>query len=175
MSFFLLAISLFFLILGLVFIYKPTWIVRFNKFVRERVFNDTLILLDRRKKGFFFFLMFFIFFYWGYDSFQYHPAIVSNKLISTQRLLYLSEHHLHLKEYQESRKLCEIVLEREPNNALALYQLAASQFLLNEPDPAQQSWAKAKGIDPEAPMADRLRKLVVRQKKLPSEDIPALK
>ena len=173
MSFFLLFVSFVFLTLGLVFIYKPAWIVRVNKFVRERVLNDTLILLERRKKGFFFFLMFFILFYWGYDSFQYHPTVAANKFISTERLLYLSQRHLHVNEYQESLKLCEVVLEREPNNSLALYQLAVSQYLQNDPVSAQKSWAKAKVIDPNPMLADRLRKLVARLKNLPSEEIPA--
>ena len=175
MSFFLLSVSFVSLALGLVFIYKPIWIVRFNRIVRERILNDNLILLERRKKGFFFFLMFFIFFYWGYDSSQYHPTVAASKFISTNRLLYQSQHHLHLREYKDSRRLCEMVLAREPNNAQALYQLAASQFLLDDPVAAQKSWTSAKAIGSNSQAADRLRKLVVRHKNLPSEDIPALR
>ena len=41
---------------GIIFVYAPTWIVRFNKIAREKVFNDALVLLGRRKKGIFFLL-----------------------------------------------------------------------------------------------------------------------
>ena len=175
MSLLLLFVSFFFLVLGFVFVYKPAWIVRFNKLVRERVLNDNRILLERRKKGFFFFLMFFIFFYSSYDIVQRHPNIATNKLISTQRLLFLSQHHLVLKEYPESKHLCETVLDREPGNALALYQLATTQFLMDDPAAAQKTWAKAKAINPNSAIADRARKLVARHKNLPSEDIPAFR
>ena len=175
MTFLILFVSLLFLTVGLVFIYKPFWIIRFNKLVRERILNDNLILLERRKKGFFFLLAFFIFFYWGYTRSLYSPSVMSAKLISTQRLLYQSEQHLRLKEYQESRRLCEEVLLREPGNPEALYQLGAVQFLLNDTTAAQNSWGKAKAVDSASEWAGRMRKLVVRHKNLPSEDIPAFR
>ena len=175
MSFLLIFVSAVCLAVGLVFIYKPAWIVRFNKIVRDRIFNDTLILLDRRKKGFFLILMFFIFFYLGYNRIQFEPAAVSTKIFSTQRLLYESFQNLNLRHFAQSRNLCAIVVEREPNNAEAYYQLGAVQFLMDDPVSARKSWAKAKSIDPGSYQADRLKKLVVRLKNLPSEEIPALK
>ena len=175
MSLIFLFVSFVSLGIGLVFVYKPAWIVKFNKFARERIFNDTLILLERRKKGFFFMLTFLIFFYWGFQRLQFEPAAVSSKLVSTDRLLYQSFHHLQLNDYAESRRLCEIVIVREPNNAEAYYQLGAAQFLLDDPASAKKSWARAKAINPGSYSADRLRKLVVRHKNLPSEDIPAFR
>ncbi len=174
MSFLLIFFSFVFLGLGFAFFYKPALIVQFNKFMRERVLSDTRILLERRKKGFFFFLMFFILFYLGYSNLQNHPTILSTQIISTDRLLYLSQHHLHDKEYKESQRLCEAALARDPNNAQALYQLAASQFLQGDYTAAQKSWGKAKSINPNSKMADFLRKMVVRHKNLPSENIAAL-
>ena len=175
MSFFLFFVSLLFLALGLVFIYWPAGIVKFNKIVRERIFNDNRVLLERRKKGFFFMLLFLIFTYWGYQNFCSAPAAIIAKLVPPERLLYLSFHHLHLKEYEASKRLCETVIKREPNNSEAYYQLAAAEFLTGNNDAASSSWKKAAAIDPNSEKADRLIKLIVRQKNLPSEDIAAFR
>ena len=175
MSFLLLFISFAFLAAGMAFIYKPALIVRFNKFVRERILNDNLILLERRKKGFFFLLIFLLFFYWGSSRFLYHPDPLGNNLVSTPRLLYQAHHHLHLKEYEEAKKLCLEILAREPANTEALYYLGAASFLLDDPVAAQKSWSRAKALSPASDTADHLRKLVVRCKNLSSEDIPALR
>lgn len=175
MSFFLLSVSFLFLSIGLVLIYKPAWIIKANKIARERLFNDSLVLLDRQKKGILFLLFFLIFFYWGYQRFQSEPAAVSGKFMPSERLLYQASHQLHLKEYEESKRLCEIVVSREPGNADALYQLGAAKFLLGDPAGAKDSWKKAKTINPASERADRLRKLIVRHKNLHSEDIPALR
>ena len=157
---FIFALSLSFLALGLVFIYKPAWIVRVNKILRERVFNDNRVLLERRKKGFFFLLLFFIFFYWGYYRLQYAPALISDTLISADRLLYQSLQHMHLKQYQSAKTLCERVLARDPANAEALYLLAAAQQGLGDKGGAQESWAKAEKINPNSPANQRLRAIV---------------
>ena len=162
------------LIAGLGFIYKPVWLVRFNKIAREKIFADNLILLERRKKGAFFVLLFFIFLYWGYYRSQYSLRY-TDQIISTNRLLYQSLQHLHSRQYAEVKRLCEKVLTREPNNAQALYQMGAVQLLLNDPVAAQRSWSKARALDPNSPNAQSLREWVARLKGSDTPEISLLK
>ncbi|OGR85541.1 MAG: hypothetical protein A2901_03360 [Elusimicrobia bacterium RIFCSPLOWO2_01_FULL_54_10] len=175
MSIFLFLLSFLSLAAGFIFIYKPAWIVKANKIIREHVFNDTIILFDRRKKGFFFLLLFIIFFYWGYSRLQGEHGKLQDKLVSADRLLYDSFHSLENKDYAESKRLCETAISMEPQNAKAHYQLAAALYLLKDPAGAKKAWAQAVAINPASYEADRMRKLVVRQLKLPSEDIAAFK
>jgi len=170
----LLALSFAFLAIGLIFFYRPAWIVKFNRIARERIFNDSRVLLERRKKGFFLLLMFLIFSYWGFQRMLYNPLAHKYHVISSDRLLYQSMHHLHKREYKESLLLCQRVTNHEPNNAKAFYLLGAAHYLLGDPASAKQCWSKAKAIDPESIDADVFRKLVVRHKNLRSENIPAL-
>ncbi|MBI2915885.1 MAG: tetratricopeptide repeat protein [Elusimicrobia bacterium] len=159
---FLTALSLLFL--GLVFFYRPNWVLYFNRVLREKFLNDSLVLLNRRKKGVFFLLLSSIFFYWGYLLSQYRPSRLSQKIISTDRLLYQSMRHLDDQQYEKSKSLCERVLSRDPNNADALYHLGAAHLLLNNQAQGESFWNKAVELDPRSSEASRLRGLITRTK-----------
>lgn len=57
-----LIICLFFLFVGLSYLFIPQWVLRVNAYARERVFNDAHALLSNRKIGTFFLLLAFILF-----------------------------------------------------------------------------------------------------------------
>jgi len=154
--------AVFLLFLGLFFIYKPLWLVRVNKFARERIFNDNLLLLERRQKGVLALLIAFIFFCWGYQKSHYTQNKFIEKLVSTDRLLYQSRHHLQSKEYQVVEVLCERVLSRDPNNSEALFHLAAANLLLKSPQSATIFWKKAKKLDPVSIQGQRIKELVLK-------------
>ncbi len=65
-SLFDLGIGLFFLALGLGHLYRPDLISRFNSFLRETVFNDAYLNLERKKWGIFFLLLALFFLYVGW-------------------------------------------------------------------------------------------------------------
>lgn len=153
-------LGLFFLLLGLIFFYKHHWLLEVNKWVREMVFNDSLVLLDRHKKAALFLLIAGLFFYWGYHREHYTISILSDRLISTDRLLYQSLNHLYAKRYNQAKTLCERVLKREPNNAEALYRLAAAQFLMDDIRSGSTNWLKAYKLDPKSEEAARLKILI---------------
>lgn len=60
--------GLFFLALGLGYLYRPDLIARLNKVLREYVLNDAYIALERRKWGTFFLLLSLLFIYMGYAA-----------------------------------------------------------------------------------------------------------
>ncbi len=157
-------LAVFFLLIGLVFFYRPSWLLRFNEIAKEYIFNDNLVLLERRQRGFFLLLVSFLFFYWGYHRAQYTPLPVVGRLISIDRLMYQSLHHLYAKEYQDSRTVAERVLMRDPKNAEALYILSATQFLMNDLEGGRQSWQKARELSPNSTDADHFRSLILKEK-----------
>lgn len=62
------ALGVFFFLLGLGYLYRPTLIERLYAVLREYVFNDAHLALERRQWGLFFLLISFLFLYMGYDA-----------------------------------------------------------------------------------------------------------
>lgn len=161
-------LALFSLLMGFLLIYMPAWLIRFNKIAREKIFNDDLILSKRRKWGTAWLLIACILLWGGYYRGQYIRTGLTEKLISTDRLLYQSLQHLYSRQYVKAKICAERVLLQEPENADALYQLAAAQFLLNDTVSGEASWTKAEKIAPHSLRAQRLSDLMARLKNSPA-------
>lgn len=65
--------GIFFFLLGLGYLYKPHLIERIYAVMREMVFNDAHMALERRKFGIFFLLISFLFLYMGYTGLYGNP------------------------------------------------------------------------------------------------------
>ena len=63
---FKIIVGLFFFLLGLGYLYKPSVIERINAILRETLLNDAYIALERRKWGVFFLLVSFLFLFMAY-------------------------------------------------------------------------------------------------------------
>lgn len=161
----------FLLVAGWTFVYKPSWIIRFNKLAREKIFNDDLVLLGRKKWGTVCFVISLILLWLSYYGGQYTHSKFTERLISNDRLLYQSLQHLYSKQYQKSKILAERVLMSEPENAEALYQLAATQFLLNDSKSGEALWARAQKLDPNSAQALRLYDLILQLKTTSSANL----
>lgn len=157
-------LGVFFLLFGLIFFYRPTWLLWINATAREHIFNDNLVLLERRQRGFFLLLVSFLLFYWGYHRAHYTALPMVGRFISTDRLMYQSLHHLYAKEYQDSKTVSGRVLMRDPKNAEALYLLSAAQFLMNDLEGGRQSWQKARTLSPNLASAGHFRDLILKER-----------
>ncbi|MBI4422218.1 MAG: hypothetical protein HY554_00730 [Elusimicrobia bacterium] len=62
------ALGILFFLLGLGYLYRPDLIERMNALLREYLFNDAHLALERRKWGMFFLLLSFLFLYMGYST-----------------------------------------------------------------------------------------------------------
>ncbi len=160
----LLVIGIFFLGLGWTLFYRPSWLLYFNKIVREKLLNDGEMLLERRKKGFLFVLLAVISLYVGYDYQSYRSPSAPVGIVSTDRLLYKSLQHLYSKQYQKSKFLCEKILVQDPGNVDALYQLGAAQILMGEVKEGSHAWRKAAHLEPQSTEAEQLIKLIKTEK-----------
>lgn len=66
-------LGVFFFLLGLGYLNRPDLIERMNAFVRETLFNDAHLALERRKWGVFFLLVSLLFVYLGYKGLNRVP------------------------------------------------------------------------------------------------------
>jgi hypothetical protein len=155
--FFAAVLSLF---LGLVLIYQPDWILRFNRIMREKFFSDAPVLQKRRKHGLLMMVLALIFFSAWYQRGQDVPQQLRVTLISTDRMLYQSLQCLYAGQYGRSKLLAEGILAREPHNTDALYHLSAAQFLMQDIASGKKNWNKARKIDPVNESAARLKKML---------------
>ncbi len=160
----LLAAGFFFIGLGFILLYKPHWILYINKIVRDKLFNDGDMLLERKKKGFLFLLLAIISFSVGYDYQTNHLRNRSARFISEDRLLYTSLLCLYDKQYEKSKSLSEKVLREDPQNAEALYQMGAAQILLGETGKGVALWQKAAQLAPHSAEAVQLKKFIQTEK-----------
>lgn len=63
-----ISIGIFFSLLGLGYLFRPSLIERINAFIRETLLNDAYIALERHKWGVFFLLISFLFLYMGLSA-----------------------------------------------------------------------------------------------------------
>lgn len=63
-----ISFGLIFLAMGLGYLYRPDLIARLNAILRDYLFNDAYMALERKKWGLFFLLLSFLFIYMGYTS-----------------------------------------------------------------------------------------------------------
>ena len=130
---------------------------------REWVFNDNYVVIDRNKRALFFLLLSSVFFYWGYQ--RGHEAMQPiETFVTTDQLLYQSLQYLYAKKYPAARELCQRVLDREPHNAEAMYQLGATEYLMKNIDQGRKLWKQAVQTDPHCSKAPHLKSLVLRDK-----------
>ncbi len=151
-------------VLGLAYLYRPSWILTLNKFARERVFSDSRVLLERRKKGLMLLLFSILCFYWSYHRAQYSPTRVMDHFVSTDRMIYQAHYHFRAKQYNDVEKVCLKIAARQPGNAENLYLLAAARYIQGKKPGAEEIWARAEALQAQTPGAQELRGLCLRFK-----------
>lgn len=132
--------------------------------MREKIFSDRLVYASRQLRAAFFLTLSFLSAFWLYHRVQYVHYGLTEKLISTDRLLYQSLQHFYARQYEDSRALSAKVLERDPKNAEALYQLAAAQFMLDDVRAGEASWEQARKADPDSLQGNRLKSIILQVK-----------
>lgn len=164
MNTFLTLFGLLLVVLGLTYMYRPSWILILNKFARERIFSDARVLLERRKKGMLFILCAVLLFYWSYHRAQYSPTRVMDRFVSSDRMFYQATAHFKAGEYNDAEKVGLKLMARQPQNAENLYLLAASRYLQGDRQGAEEIWAKAEAVRAQSETALQYRGICLRHK-----------
>jgi len=168
----ILFISAFLLMaLGVISIYKPRLIIRFNRIMRDKIFSDRIILFSRHKSGMITISIAFILFFTGYHRLHHARTELNSRIVSTDRLLYQSLQFIYSGEYIQAKLLAQSVLSRESGNIQAEYMLSAAEYYLQNYDEAVKILKKAQSHDSRAQYAGWYRRLISRYKTIPDLEV----
>jgi tetratricopeptide (TPR) repeat protein len=136
------------LITSLGFLYRPNWVLRWNAWARDLVFNDRYVLLYRRRWGLLFFLGAVLFFYSGFANLAYLHASrrPSSYLAMMDAYKAFRERH-----YRGVVTRCQEILKRDGDNIHAWALLGASWSALGRKDQARRAWEQVLKRDPDHP------------------------
>lgn len=135
--------------LGLLMLYRSSWILWVNRFFREQIFSDRHILLERKKKAVLLILISVIFFSWWVYRSHYNVNLLSEQIVSEESLLYASLSQIYKRRYSAAFALSQRAVSRHPNSSEALSQLAVIYFLMGKHDQGKLFWKKARELDPD--------------------------
>lgn len=134
------------LLTGIMFIYAPNLILKFNAWMRKMVFNDSWALYNRKKVGFacIIFSLLIIYFVFNFRV----PEIGIPSMRGTRMKLFKAYTNFYSKNYDFSRSLCEEILAAEPSNKNAMELIALIYSTKGETNKSIPFCKKVLAIDP---------------------------
>lgn len=105
------------ILIGIVYFYKPTWIIKLCQLVKSYVFNERVVILYGKKIGLVFIMSGVIFI----------GVNVRNEIGRND--LYKAYKNYHTKKFETAEKICMSILKDQPNNTDALMLLGKIYFV----------------------------------------------
>lgn len=140
-----LAFGILFFVLGWIYLYKSNIVLNLNRFVRETIFSDRLVLLKRNKLAILFFCLSFIALYMALATFT-AQVIDKRKNVwmidSTKYLMYMAMQDYCNEKYQNAIEKYLRILKSEPNNYEVLKRLAYTYDAAGEKKTAKVFWKR---------------------------------
>lgn len=152
MIFLKLAAGLLFFILGWIYLYKSSLVLAINKAVREVLFNDRRVLLERKKLAISFFCLSFIALYMGFSSLaDWVSATRKNSWViePDSYLMYMAMQDYCTERYQNAIEKYLKVLQNQPDNLEAVKRLAYTYDAAGEKKKARALWKRLLKAYPE--------------------------
>ncbi|HBU70141.1 MAG TPA: hypothetical protein DEE98_07150 [Elusimicrobia bacterium] len=146
MLFLKLFLGILFFVLGWVYLYNPSLVLKINQFAREAVFNDRFLLLERKKLSILFFCASFLALYMGYSSIS--PSEDSFEAHTVSHRIYLAMLDLRSHNYQSAAQKYRAILEAAPNNIYALKGLARTYFAMGNAKRARDIYVRLSRLYP---------------------------
>jgi cytochrome c-type biogenesis protein CcmH/NrfG len=138
------------LIAGLVSLYKPGWIIRFNAWCRERLFNDSAALMNRRKIGLVSIVVSSILFYSGFSGLSQTPSIGPR---IEREMFEEAQQAFQAKRYNGVVARCQALIRQRPEFTAAWQLLGSSWLALGKRAEARVAWQRVAALDPNNPAA----------------------
>jgi tetratricopeptide (TPR) repeat protein len=158
-----LVIGVVFLLLGWIYLYNPNIILYINRFVRDTLFNDRSVLLQRKKLSILFFCLSLLALYMGATSLLHKSAAVGSEQWTAERnqfLLYSAAQDYYSKKYTSALEKYGKILESDPGNMEALEQLGAVYRASGDTANAKSVWYRLLQLNPgNKRVLDNLRKI----------------
>ncbi len=118
-------ISIFLFLFGLSYFYYPSFVVKLNKFVRDKIFSDKFVLINRKKIGLILVMTSILVFYFGV---LVPKMSVSFRQQNIRDYLYHAWRYYYQGYYNHAEKLCKEILFIDPENLAVKEQLALIYF-----------------------------------------------
>ncbi len=132
----MIILGIVFIIIGIIYSYKQSWILMFCKLVQTYIFNEKVIILHGKKIGLIFILFGILF--------------IGTKLKSLTRkdYLYTAYKEFYSKNFSSAEKNCQTILQSQPNNADTLFLLGKIYFVTERYFLAKTTFLRVVNLEP---------------------------
>ena len=114
------------MVLGLVYFFNSTVLLRINAFIRSTLFDDRIILLKRKKLAILFFCLSFIFLNIGFAAFSSHIAQSEDswKQASVHFLMYQALQNYADQKYDKAMQKYQTILTIDPKDVESMKRIS---------------------------------------------------
>lgn len=130
----MIVIGIIFIILGLVYFYRQTIVIKICQFVKQYLFNEHIVVLYGKKIGLFLFLAGTVFIGIGVQQ------------IMHKDLLFTAYKHFYSRNFDTAERVCYNILKEEPKNVNAMLLLGKIYFVTGQYYRAKSIFTQIKNI-----------------------------
>lgn len=167
---FKLLLGVLFFIFAWVLLFKPNLLLNLNRVIRERVFNDRIILMERKKLSVFFFCLSILALYIGLTALikSKETQGKDNWIIERNKFtMYLAMQEYCDGKYAEAIEKYKKILESDIGSEQALKHLALSYEAVGDIKSAKEAWIKLLRLNPgDVKTLEKLKELETSKIKL---------
>jgi hypothetical protein len=124
------------LLLSLGYLYRPSWVLRWNAWGRSLFFNDSHVLYFRRRWGLPLLITSVLFFYSGFANLAEQRPQASFEL-------WMAYRSFLAHEYRQTVVRCEGLLVEDPKNVQAWSLLGSAWSALGDHEKAKKAWNRS--------------------------------
>jgi cytochrome c-type biogenesis protein CcmH/NrfG len=137
-------------IVSLGYLDRPGWVIRWNEWARNLLFNDAHILHYRRRWGILIFLAATLFFYSGFSNLKWQIVLSSP---GPEPVLDIWDAYrvFQAKDMKGTVSRCKEILKNEPENLHAWVLMGSAQTALGRHREARQTWKRVQELRPDRP------------------------
>jgi tetratricopeptide (TPR) repeat protein len=168
MIFFKIILGLFFLFLGLIYLYNQNLVLNINRVVRDVFFNDKKVILERKKLAILFFCFAFISLYMGFTSLAGFFEKQDKKVWFIEPLkysMYIASQDYYAGRYQSAIERYKKILPLSSDQHNVLKCMAFTYLAMGDKEKAKILLEKLAQINPD----DRIIKIKLKQLKAQNE------
>ncbi|MFH1368700.1 MAG: tetratricopeptide repeat protein [Elusimicrobiota bacterium] len=146
-----LLLGFFFFVLGWVLLFTPNILLSLNRLVRDRIFNDRIILMQRKKLSIFCFCLSMLALYVGVTSLIKTTETQGKQnwvLERNKYTMYLAMQDFCCENYADAIEKYTRILASDPENENALDHIARSYKAVGDPQNAKTHWLRLLQLRP---------------------------
>ena len=171
MIFLKIVLGVFFLFLGLIYLYNPNLVLNINRVVREVFFNDKKVILERKKLAILFFCFAFLPLYMGFTSLAGLFAKQDKKIWFIEPIkysMYMATQDYYAGRYTSAIEKYKRILPLSSDKQSVLKCMAFTYLAMGNKEKAKVLFERLLQINPD----DYTVKIKLKQLKAQNENKP---